>query len=69
MINNFAFNLRYLRKVNRLNQEQLARIVGKSKKTISAWENGTRLPLVEDVYVLAKHFNTDMETLYFGEVQ
>ena len=68
MTNNFAFNLKYLRKTNRLNQAELATIVGKSKKTISAWENNTRQPLVEDVYILAKYFNIDMETLYFGEV-
>lgn len=68
MTNNFAFNLRYLRKKNRLNQAQLARIVGKSKVTVSAWENNTRSPLVEDVYVLSQYFNIDMETLYFGEV-
>lgn len=68
MTNNFAYNLRFLRKANRLNQQQLAEIVHKSKVTVSAWENGTRQPLVEDVYVLAKYFNLDMETLYFGEV-
>ena len=68
MTNNFAYNVHYLRKMRRLNQTELAQIVGKSKKTISAWENGTRQPLVEDVYVLAKYFGIDMETLYFGEV-
>ena len=68
MTNNFAYNLRILRKTKHLNQAQLAEIVGKSKKTVSAWENNTRQPLVEDVYVLAKYFDTDMETLYFGEV-
>ena len=68
MTNNFAFNLHYLRKQNRLNQKQLAEIVGKSVSTVSAWEKETRVPLVEDVYVLAKYFNIDMETLYFGEV-
>lgn len=68
MTNNFAYNIRYLRKLNHLNQTQLAQIVGKSKKTVSAWENNSRTPLVEDVYVLAKYFNLDMETLYFGEV-
>ena len=68
MTNNFAYNVRFLRKARGLNQIQLANIVGKSKKTVSAWENGTRQPLVEDVYVLAQYFGTDMETLYFGDV-
>ena len=68
MTNNFAYNVRFLRKARRLNQTQLGEIIGKSVKTVSAWENGTRQPLVEDVYVLAKYFGIDMETLYFGEV-
>lgn len=68
MTNNFAYNLRFLRKVRGLNQTQLGQIVGKSVKTVSAWENETRLPLVEDVYVLAQYFGIDMETLYFGDV-
>ena len=68
MTNNFAYNVRFLRKARRLNQTQLGEIIGKSVKTVSAWENGTRQPLVEDVYILAKYFGIDMETLYFGEV-
>lgn len=68
MTNNFAYNVRFLRKARRINQKELAAIVGKSVRTICAWERGTRLPLVEDVYVLAQYFGTDMETLYFGEV-
>lgn len=68
MTNNFAYNVRFLRKARRLNQTQLGEIVGKSVKTVSAWEKGTRLPLVEDVYVLAQYFGIDMETLYFGDI-
>lgn len=68
MTNNFAYNVRFLRKARGLNQTQLGEIVGKSVKTVSAWEKGTRLPLVEDIYLLSKYFDIDMETLYFGEV-
>lgn len=68
MTNNFAYNVRFLRRARGLNQTQLGVIVGKSVKTVSAWEKGTRLPLVEDVYVLAQYFGMDMETLYFGDV-
>ena len=68
MTNNFSRNLRLLRKANHLKQSQLANIVGKSVSTVSAWEKETRQPLVEDVYVLSKYFNLDMETLCFGDL-
>lgn len=68
MTNNFYFNLSYLRKLHHLDQKQIAKIVGKSVSTVSAWEKQTRQPLVEDVYILSKYFNIDMETLYMGDL-
>ena len=68
MTNNFYYNLSYLRKINQLDQKDIARLVGKSVSTVSAWEKATRQPLVEDVWVLSKYFGVDMETLYMGDV-
>lgn len=68
MTNNFYYNLYYLRKINRLEQKDIAKLVGKSVPTVSSWEKGTRQPLVEDVYILSKYFKVDMETLYMGDV-
>lgn len=68
MTNNFYFNLAYLRKIHHLDQKHIAKIVGKSVSTVSAWEKQTRQPLVEDVYILSKYFNIDMETLYMGDL-
>lgn len=68
MNNNFANNLRFLRKLNHLKQKDVANIVGKSDDIVSCWEKETRKPLVEDVYALSQYFHVDMETLYFGDV-
>lgn len=68
MNNNFATNLRKLRKGRKMNQAEIGKIVGKSQDTVSAWEKGTRKPLVEDVYALAVFFEIGMEQLYFGDI-
>lgn len=68
MDNNFAYNLRWLRKANHMNQADIGKYVGKSQDLVSAWEKGTRKPLVEDVYILANLFGIGMEQLYFGDV-
>lgn len=68
MIKYFPKNLRYLRKREKVNQADIAKLVGKSVQTVCAWENGTREPLVEDVFLLAQHYCVTMEELYFGEL-
>jgi len=68
MTNHFGENLAYLRKINRLEQKDIAKLVNKSVATVSFWEKGKRVPLVEDVYVLSVYFRIDMETLYFGNI-
>lgn len=68
MIMKFGKNLSYLRKINRLDQKDIGKLVKKSVATVSAWEKGTRQPTVEDVYILAVYFRIDIETLCFGTV-
>lgn len=68
MNNHFGQNLAYLRKINKLDQKDVAKIVKKSIATVSAWEKEKRFPLVEDVYLLSLYFGVDMETLYFGNI-
>lgn len=65
----FAENLRYLRKSRKLSQNDVAVIVKKTNKTVSAWEKGVREPLVEDVYVLAMFFGVSIENLYFADLR
>lgn len=64
----FGQNLTYLRKINKLEQKDVAKIVKKSISTISAWETGKREPTVEDVYILSVYFKIDIETLCFGDI-
>lgn len=65
----FAENLRYLRKKRKLSQNDIAVIVKKTNKTVSAWEKGIREPLVEDVYVLSIFFGVSIESLYFADLR
>ena len=64
----FGRNLAYLRKLNRLEQKDIAKLVSKSLATVSMWETGKREPTVEDVYILAVYFRIDIETLCFANI-
>lgn len=68
MILRFGQNLAYLRKLNKLNQKDIAKIVNKTIATVSFWEQGKREPTVGDVYVLSVFFRIDIETLCFGDI-
>ena len=68
MMLHFGRNLAYLRKLNRLEQKDIAKLVNKSLATVSMWETGKREPTVEDVYILALYFKTDIETLCFSNI-
>lgn len=63
-MNYFADNLRYLRKLNNLTQDQLATMLNKSRKTVSAWEQGTRSPIVNDLMLVSNYFKVDIADLY-----
>lgn len=64
----FGQNLAYLRKINKLAQKDIAKIVNKTIATVSFWEQGKREPTVEDVYILSVYFRIDIETLCFGDI-
>ena len=64
----FGQNLAYLRKINKLAQKDIAKIVNKTIATVSFWEQGKREPTVGDVYVLSVFFRIDIETLCFGDI-
>lgn len=62
----FGDLIRKLREEQNLSQEDMARLIGKSKSTISKIENNIRtpdLPLVED---LAKALKVSVSVLYLG---
>jgi len=55
---NIALQLRSMRKAAGLNQSELASKIGKSKKTISDWENPcSACPSITDLYLLATFFD------------
>ena len=67
-MNYFATNVRYLRKINKLTQEEMGKKLGKSLSTISAWEVGTRQPIVKDTIEICKAFRVDLDDLLYADL-
>ncbi len=60
----FKENLRYLRKLNKMSQNDLAKKLGyKSFTTIQKWEDGTSFPKVENLNALSGIFNVELDHL------
>ena len=59
----FADRLKELRKSNNLTQEDLAKILGVGKTTISMYENGNSTPNDEIKIKIADYFNVSMDYL------
>jgi Predicted transcriptional regulator len=59
----FSKRLRELRESEGLSQGQLADEVGISRGSVSFYENGDRLPDIEVLQKLSKHFNTSADYL------
>lgn len=59
----FADRLKELRKSNSLTQEDLGKILGVGKTTISMYENGNSTPNDEIKIKIADHFNVSMDYL------
>ena len=56
-------NLRFLRKINGLSQDDLSKIVSYSFRTISKWETGESIPDYDNLVVLSKFFNVSVDDL------
>ena len=52
------------RKVQQINQDELAKTMKVSRQTISSIENGRYNPSVTLAFKLAKYFNVSIETLF-----
>ncbi|MBQ1478405.1 MAG: helix-turn-helix domain-containing protein [Erysipelotrichaceae bacterium] len=60
----FKENLRYLRKLNKMSQNDLANRLGyKSFTTIQKWEDGTSFPKVENLNALSDIFHVELDHL------
>ena len=59
----FSTNLKQLRIVNNMTQDDLAKKVGVCRQAISKWELGNSLPDIEHVIILANIFNITIDSL------
>ena len=59
----FAENLKYYMKLHNKNQADLINDLGFNKSSVSTWCNGTRLPRMDKVDILAKYFDINRSDL------
>ena len=62
-MNFLSSNIKYLRQINNLKQEDLANIVGKARSLVSQWESDDRSITTEDIIKISNHFNIPMDSL------
>ncbi len=56
-----------MRKEKNLTQEELGEQIGVTNKTVSRWENGNYLPLVEMLQILSKFYDVSINEILNGE--
>ncbi|GAJ25674.1 transcriptional regulator [Liquorilactobacillus sucicola DSM 21376 = JCM 15457] len=61
--NNFGMNLKEIRKRHHLTQQDVAKKIHVSRKTISSWETGRNLPDIKMVSALANFYATSVDEL------
>ena len=59
----FSKNLNYYKALNNKSQTDLVNDLGFNKSAVSTWCNGTRLPRMDKVEMLAKYFNINRSDL------
>lgn len=69
MDNFFSTNLKYLRQVNKLTQEELGKKLDKDYSTIGKWEKGQRSPIMYDVLRIVELFNISLEDLIYKDMR
>jgi len=62
-MNKFAARIKELREEKNLTKTQLANAVKLSDNIVGRWENGTRMPSLDTLILLAKFFNTSTDFL------
>lgn len=56
-------NLKQLRKINKLTQEEVAEKIGVSRQAVAKWESGETIPDINNCMVLAKIYNVSLDNL------
>ena len=64
----FAENLYYLRKKNRITQEELADFLDVSRQSVSKWETGEAYPETEKLIALCDKFGVSLDDLLRGDL-
>lgn len=64
----FADNIQYLRKRDKLTQEDLAEKLDVSRQSISKWETGEAFPETEKLLMLCDMFQVNLDILMRGDV-
>ncbi len=64
----FADNLYYLRKKNRITQEELADSLDVSRQSVSKWETGEAYPETEKLITLCDKFGVSLDDLLRGDL-
>ena len=64
----FAENLKQLRKVKQLSQEELAEILDVSRQAVSKWEQGIGYPEVEKLLLLSSKLSVSLDSLMETEI-
>ncbi|WP_123610265.1 helix-turn-helix domain-containing protein [Mobilisporobacter senegalensis] len=60
---NIPENLRHLRAMRRLSQEEVAEIIGVTRQAVAKWENGDSLPDITNCEALADLFDVSLNDL------
>lgn len=61
MSNNFAKNLKYIRKKKNIDQQVMAEDLGVAQSTLSCWESGIRTPNLDMVAKIAEYLQIDKD--------
>lgn len=64
----FAENLQYLRKKNKITQEELAEELNLSRQSVSKWETGEAYPETDKLIILCDKFGVTLDELLRGDV-
>ena len=63
----FSEKLQFLRKENKMSQEEFAEIFNVSRQTISSWENSKSYPDIETLVKLSDEFKISLDILLKGD--
>ena len=64
---NFAKNLKKLRNSAKLTQAQLANALNNNRQNITNWENGTTIPDIKVIDLIAQFFKVSIDDLIHGD--